>query len=107
VAVIGGSISSGIGAFDDLRDAWVDRFESYLRSLYEPLGVRVVVNNGAVPGTTSAFMCACFRRHVPEDADIVIVEYAVNDEARPFPAFANAARCVERGRGALWGGAGA
>lgn len=44
-------------------------------------------------GTTSAFMCACFRRHVPDDADVVFIEYAVNDDEHKAPAFNNNARC--------------
>lgn len=39
-------------------------------------------------------MCACFRRHVPDDADVVFIEYAVNDEELKQPAFNNNARCV-------------
>jgi hypothetical protein len=46
-------------------------------------------------GTTSAFMCACFRRHVPEDADIVFIEYAVNDDERREPLFNNSVRWAE------------
>ena len=53
-------------------------------------------------GTTSAFMCACFRRHVPSDADVVFIEYAVNDDEHKAPAFNNNVRCdpeVERAGG--------
>jgi hypothetical protein len=44
-------------------------------------------------------MCACYRRHVPEDADVVFVEYAVNDDDRREPAFNNAVRCGAGGFG--------
>lgn len=38
-------------------------------------------------------MCACFRRHVPDDADVALIEYAVNDDEHKAPAFNNNARC--------------
>ena len=34
----------------------------------------MVVNNGALAGTTSSYITACFKMHVPTDADIVMVE---------------------------------
>eukprot|EP00798_Chlamydomonas_sp_ICE-L_P025393 gene25392-11057_t len=43
-------------------------------------GDRVSVHNGAVPGTTSAFMASCLKVHVPASADIVFVEYSINDK---------------------------
>ena len=52
----------------------------------------MVVHNGAVPGTTSSYMSLCTRVHVPEDADIVLVEYAVNDELEAKPLFDNPVR---------------
>jgi hypothetical protein len=42
------------------------------------------------------YMCACFRRHVPQDADVIFLEYAVNDEHRKEPLFHNSARCAQR-----------
>lgn len=93
VTAIGGSITAGAGAVDSPRDAWVDRLQTWLVEMYGGAhGVNVTVNNGAVPGTTSAYMCACFRRHVPQDVDVVFIEYAVNDEHRKEPIFDNNAR---------------
>lgn len=48
-------------------------------------------------------MCACFRRHVPSDADVVFVEYAVNDDEHKAPAFNNNVRCAGRRRGMMRG----
>jgi lysophospholipase L1-like esterase len=51
VAAVGASITAGAGAFDDVRDAWVDRLQTWLYDTYGAKhGVNVTVNNGAVPG---------------------------------------------------------
>ncbi|KAG2493839.1 hypothetical protein HYH03_008056 [Edaphochlamys debaryana] len=39
--------------------------------------------NGGVPGTTSAYMSSCVQHHIPEDVDLVLVEYSVNDDPDP------------------------
>jgi DNA polymerase alpha subunit B len=91
VSVLGASISAGIGAED--APAWVDRLEQYLKDTYGKVaGVNVTVNNGAVPGTTSAYMAACVNLHVPRDADIVVVEYSVNDDWQVYPPLDNPVR---------------
>jgi len=57
VAVVGGSISAGTGAYDVLTDAWVDRLEVWLREVYgHNHGIKVTVNNGAVPGEGQALL---------------------------------------------------
>jgi lysophospholipase L1-like esterase len=99
VSVVGASISAGIGAED--APAWVDRLEQYLKDTYGKVaGVNITVNNGAVPGTTSAYMAACVNLHVPRDADIIIVEYSVNDDWQVYPPMDNPVRCA-RGVGRL------
>jgi lysophospholipase L1-like esterase len=91
VSVVGASISAGIGAED--APAWVDRLEQYLKDTYGKVaGVNITVNNGAVPGTTSAYMAACVNLHVPRDADIIIVEYSVNDDSNVYPPMDNPIR---------------
>lgn len=93
VSVVGASISAGIGAED--APAWVDRLEQYLKDTYGKVaGVNITVNNGAVPGTTSAYMAACVNLHVPRDADIIIVEYSVNDDSQVYPPMDNPVRCA-------------
>lgn len=91
VSVLGASISAGIGAED--APAWVDRLEQYLKDSYGKVaGVNVTVNNGAVPGTTSAYMAACVNLHVPQDADIVLIEYSANDDWQVYPPMDNPVR---------------
>lgn len=36
--------------------------------------------NGAVPATGSDYYSMCFKEHIPEDVDIVIIELSVNDQ---------------------------
>ena len=38
------------------------------------------MHNGAVPGTVSAYMASCTGVHVPRAADVVFVEYSINDK---------------------------
>ncbi|KAG2500335.1 hypothetical protein HYH03_001911 [Edaphochlamys debaryana] len=44
-----------------------------------------LIVNGGVPGTTSAYMSACFHHHLPPGVDLVFVEYSVNDPPDPSP----------------------
>ncbi|KAG2488702.1 hypothetical protein HYH03_012702 [Edaphochlamys debaryana] len=53
---------------------------------------RVVVNNGGVPGTTSQYMSSCHNVHVPQRADVVILEYAINDGQVAYPVMNNEVR---------------
>ena len=46
------------------------------------LGPSVSVHNGAVPGTGSAYMASCLSLHVPRAADVVFVDYSINDKRR-------------------------
>ena len=39
--------------------------------------------NGAVPASGSDYFSFCMKLHIPEDADLVVVELGVNDEALP------------------------
>ncbi len=59
---------------------------------------RVKVSNGAVPGTSSQYMSTCHRVHVPQNVDIVFLEYAVNDEEMPMPHMNNQVGRCECGR---------
>lgn len=83
----------------------MDRLEQYLKDTYGKVaGVAVTVNNGAVPGTTSAYMAACVNLHVPRDADIVIIEYSVNDDWEVYPPMDNPVRWGGWGYGGGGGG---
>jgi len=89
VAVVGGSIAAGAGAVD--AHSWVEWLDDWLAARYGK-GGRYKMNNGAVPGTLSSYMSMCHNVHVPQYADVVIVEYALNDENAPYPLFDNTVR---------------
>jgi len=84
VGIVGGSIAAGQGAED--APSWADRLETYLTEIYGRVAhINITVNNGAVPGSTSHYMSGCVNLHVPANADIVVVDYTVNDEALVDP----------------------
>ncbi|KAG2429693.1 hypothetical protein HYH02_013951 [Chlamydomonas schloesseri] len=90
IGVIGGSIAAGQGAHD------APAFPYWLRDILQaqlPGGAqRVRLNNGAMPGTSSAYMSTCHNVHVPPDADVVVLDYAINDEEMPLPHMNNGVR---------------
>ncbi|GIL59876.1 hypothetical protein Vafri_14684 [Volvox africanus] len=89
VVTVGGSITAGQGAVD------APPFPKWLQFVLDanlPDKDRVKVHNGAVPGTSSQYMSSCHNAHVPREADIIFVEYAVNDEEMPMPHMNNQIR---------------
>eukprot|EP00195_Chlamydomonas_chlamydogama_P016102 CAMPEP_0202891718 /NCGR_PEP_ID=MMETSP1392-20130828/1712_1 /ASSEMBLY_ACC=CAM_ASM_000868 /TAXON_ID=225041 /ORGANISM="Chlamydomonas chlamydogama, Strain SAG 11-48b" /LENGTH=508 /DNA_ID=CAMNT_0049575555 /DNA_START=27 /DNA_END=1553 /DNA_ORIENTATION=+ len=85
VVTIGGSITAGQGCVD--APNWPEYLFNYLQDKYGP--DKVTGSNGAVAGTLSSYMSVCHNMHVPKDADIVFVEYTVNDFQAPNPTFTN------------------
>ncbi|BEJ17207.1 hypothetical protein CspHIS471_0606080 [Cutaneotrichosporon sp. HIS471] len=76
VGILGGSITYGHGLQpDDKRYAQL--VEEGLRVAFPD--AEIVVKNGAVPATGTDYFSACYKHHVPEDADLFILEGAVND----------------------------
>ncbi|KAG2493702.1 hypothetical protein HYH03_008216 [Edaphochlamys debaryana] len=90
IGVVGGSISAGQGASDAPSYPYWTRI--ILQALLPGGKERVNVVNGAMSGTTSQYMSTCVNLHVPATADIVIVEYAINDEEMPMPHMNNQVR---------------
>jgi hypothetical protein len=78
IAAIGGSITAGVWA-EGYPLIWVSRMVDHLRQARKPGYGQIKLANGAVPGTISQYMSTCVRVHVPDDADVVLVEYAVNE----------------------------
>jgi hypothetical protein len=78
VAAVGGSITGGVYA-EGMDKIWVTRMMKHLEQVRKPDYGHFHLANGAVPGTISQFMSTCVRVHVPESADIVVIEYAMND----------------------------
>ncbi|EIW70457.1 hypothetical protein TREMEDRAFT_73476 [Tremella mesenterica DSM 1558] len=78
ITAIGGSITAGHHVDDD--EVWFERFAEWLRDFVGSKS-QVIAVNGAAPATGSDYFSFCFPLHIPEEADLVIVELAVNDEA--------------------------
>jgi hypothetical protein len=77
ISTIGASITAGQGVVDGMEYTWTARLESLLTSFSAKKGYGpITLANGGVPGATSMFMSVCLRTFVPEDVDIVIVEFA-------------------------------
>lgn len=72
MAVVGGSITVGLGA-----DGYGEVSFSRIQAAFG--GNQMVFHNGAVGGVTSTYMTSCLKWHMPKDVDLVIVEYNVND----------------------------
>ncbi|GLI61581.1 hypothetical protein VaNZ11_003996 [Volvox africanus] len=89
VVTVGGSITAGQGAVDAPP---YPKWMQFVLDANLPDKDRVKVRNGAVPGTSSQYMSSCHNAHVPRDADVIFVEYAVNDEEMPMPHMNNQIR---------------
>lgn len=77
MAVVGGSITVGLGA-DGFGEVVFDRIKTAFSNN------QLHFHNGAVGGVTSTYMASCMKWHVPTDVDLVIVEYNVNDGFEAF-----------------------
>lgn len=77
VAVVGGSISWGQGAHQVGIDDYASRIFTWITGTFPHANHTLI--NGAVPGTPSSYMALCYKWHIPETADLVVVEYNVND----------------------------
>ncbi|KAJ4470801.1 hypothetical protein J3R30DRAFT_1122654 [Lentinula aciculospora] len=85
IGIIGGSVSKGHG-LTDRRLNWSHIYAEYIRETFarstsaDPANVEVELINGSVGATISEYMETCFREHIPEDVDLVIIELAINDQ---------------------------
>jgi DNA polymerase alpha subunit B len=88
VVFLGGSITAGQGAVDGKAfPFWAEEI------LLDAMGNRVRIHNGAVPGTLSAYMSVCHNVHAPrEAADIVFIDYTINDPSESTPPMDNMMR---------------
>ncbi|CAL5223929.1 g6531 [Coccomyxa viridis] len=79
VVAIGGSVTTGMGA-RNLTEAYPYRIVQWLRSLgTDERPAKVEFVNSAVSATTSSYTSQCMHDFVPADADLVLVEFSVND----------------------------
>lgn len=75
IASLGGSNTACRGV--DRKDCWPQRFfDAWNATWPHPENA---LFNGAVPATGSSYFAFCYMHHIPQDVDLVILEYAVND----------------------------
>eukprot|EP01062_Namystynia_karyoxenos_P042071 TRINITY_DN30715_c0_g1_i1.p1 TRINITY_DN30715_c0_g1~~TRINITY_DN30715_c0_g1_i1.p1 ORF type:complete len:483 (+),score=78.83 TRINITY_DN30715_c0_g1_i1:62-1510(+) len=84
-AALGGSVSAGkTYEVCETRDGapcehlWHQRLQRWGRAAYPAGAAALTVHNGAVPATGPDYMALCLANHLPDAADLVLVEYAVN-----------------------------
>lgn len=74
ISVLGGSISTGAGIELSPPETFV--WANLVRNKIAPNAKFV---NGALPATGSAYFHACWKKHIPADSDLVLLDLAVND----------------------------
>ncbi|KAJ3718514.1 hypothetical protein C8R42DRAFT_629851 [Lentinula raphanica] len=85
IGIVGGSVSKGHG-LQSRRDNYSYIYAQYVREMFaeatssNATNVEVELINGSVSGTITQYMETCFREHIPEDVDLVIIELAINDQ---------------------------
>lgn len=78
VAFIGGSITAGHTG--KKKFGWPYYIEAPLAAAFgAEAAARMRLVNGAIPATGSAWFAACHKLRVPPDADVVFLEFGVND----------------------------
>jgi len=82
VGVVGGSVSVGNGCDECARapnftKTWTRRFFEAVEEL-RPGGHPMAYRNGAIPSTGAPFFASCLDYRVPADADLVLLEFAMN-----------------------------
>ncbi|KAG1666906.1 hypothetical protein FOA52_005966 [Chlamydomonas sp. UWO 241] len=88
IAFLGGSITAGQGAVDGQPfPYWA---MDILHTVFDK--DKLSVHNGAVPGTLSSYMSVCHNVHLPKDADIIFLDYSVNDDYTAVPPMDNKVR---------------
>ncbi len=74
--MLGGSISFGHG-LQPADKRYAQLVQEGLEAAFPD--AEIVVKNGAVPATGTDYFAACYKHHVPADADLFVLEGAVND----------------------------
>ena len=76
IVALGGSVSAGHGVRDP-DNSWVSRVFSWVKDTF-PHRKHMLLNN-AIPAVTSGYASACVPELVPDDTDLVILEWTYND----------------------------
>ncbi|KAI7846460.1 hypothetical protein COHA_000070 [Chlorella ohadii] len=80
VSMLGGSVTAGQGAMHG--GPYVARWFNWLKEISEAEGLPAnhTLKNPAFGGSTSAIFTVCVNDMVQEDADLVVVEFSLNDD---------------------------
>lgn len=73
------SVTKGHHIYDS--ETWISLLRDWLADRFPNTTVTGV--NGAIPASGSDYFSFCMKLHIPEEADLVVVELGVNDEALP------------------------
>ena len=97
VVTLGGSVTYGGGA-SDLSLAYPHHLFRWINSSFPPAPGQPEhrFKNNGLPGTSSALFSICTQDLVPEDADLIVLEFAVNDEWRLEGITGDGARAFEQ-----------
>ena len=75
---LGGSITNGrgVGFPSDYEGSWSKIVFNWIQKTWPD--VRHTYVNGAASATDASYFASCLYRHCPKDADMIILEHAVN-----------------------------
>lgn len=81
MGVLGGSVTDGHGVrhesnWSTVYGVWL---EKKLREITGRNDIKVEVQNGAVAAVETNYYTSCWKEHLDEDLDLVVIEMAIND----------------------------
>lgn len=79
VVALGGSVTAGSGVWRQ-ENSWASRVFHWIQATF-PNKDHVLMNK-AVPAVTSAYISPCVLNMVPENTDLVLMEFTFNDAER-------------------------
>jgi hypothetical protein len=77
ISVLGGSISWGHGVNNHTTEVYGAIVMDWFKRTFPNANHTFV--NGAIPGTPSSYMALCVDNKIPQESDIILVEYNIND----------------------------
>lgn len=82
--VLGGSSSYGHGLPERTKETYHARVFQWWNEQF-PHDRNTIVN-GAIPATDSTYFTYCYDKHIPNDLDIIFIEFSIND-ASIYPTY--------------------
>ena len=77
IGVLGGSISTGHALGDKDNESYHSIIFNWFTKKF-PNGRHELIN-GAAPATGSSYFTYCHNKHIPNDLDIIFIEFSIND----------------------------